>query len=102
MAQMTILYWRDIPTQIIVKRGRVSEKRPLHERFMEAVDSAAMRAGMAETDDYLEQWRKSPPIECEGDLKEIAETHAQRLESEYTREKLIDIVKNGGVLNKNE
>ena len=33
MAQVTIVYWRDIPAQVIVKQGRTSAKRELAARF---------------------------------------------------------------------
>ena len=44
MAQLIVVYWRDIPAQVIVKRGRVTAKRQLTERFEKAIDRAAMRA----------------------------------------------------------
>ena len=31
MAQLTVVYWRDIPAQVIVKQGRQSAKRQLDE-----------------------------------------------------------------------
>ena len=45
MAKSTIIYWRDIPSQVVVKQGRTSAKAQLSKRFMEAIDKAAMRAG---------------------------------------------------------
>ena len=50
MAQLIVVYWRDIPAQVIVKRGRVSAKRQLAERFEQAIDRAAMRANLRDTD----------------------------------------------------
>jgi hypothetical protein len=44
MAKSVILYWRDIPSQIVVKKGRESAKRFLSNRFQEAIDIAAMRS----------------------------------------------------------
>ena len=61
MAKCIVLYWRDIPAQIVVKAGRRSAKRPLSGRFQEAIDAAAMRAGLAGTDDYLSAWRRGNP-----------------------------------------
>ena len=58
MASLTILYWRDIPAQVIAKAGRTSAKRELPLRFTEAIDMAAMRSGAAGTDDYLAAWRR--------------------------------------------
>ncbi len=58
MADRIIVYWRDIPAQVIIKQGRKSAKRELSLRFTEAIDMCAMRTGAAETDDYLAEWRK--------------------------------------------
>ncbi len=44
MADLTIIYWRDIPAQVIAKQGRKTAKRELPARFSEAIDMAAMRA----------------------------------------------------------
>ena len=69
MAEVTIVYWRDIPAQVIVGKGRRGVKKPLHERFEQAIDRAAMKAGMAGTDDYLSEWRKAEPVTVEGSAK---------------------------------
>ncbi|MBT4185356.1 MAG: hypothetical protein HOE10_08915, partial [Deltaproteobacteria bacterium] len=45
MAKKTIIFWRDIPAQILVKEGRTKVKSQLSKRFMVAIDRAAMRAG---------------------------------------------------------
>ena len=44
MAEKVVVYWRDIPAQVIVKAGRKTAKRQLSERFEQAIDRAAMRA----------------------------------------------------------
>lgn len=96
MAKRTIIFWRDIPSQIIVKQGRTSAKTQLSKRFMEAIDKAAMRAGRQGSKEYLDDWRRE--IEpCQGDPQTIADTTAQELESNYSDEKLKAIVKNKGV-----
>ena len=59
MARLTILYWRDIPSQVIVKAGRKTAKRELPERFIRAIDAAAMRSGAQSTDAYLADWRRA-------------------------------------------
>ena len=68
MAEVTIVYWRDIPAQVIVKRGRKAERRELPERFIQAIDRSAMKAGFADSDGYLAEWRKGPPAPCGDDL----------------------------------
>ena len=37
MASLIIISWRDIPSQVIVKRGRETGKVPLSARFQEAI-----------------------------------------------------------------
>ena len=54
MAKQVTIWWRDIPSQITVKKGRKTGKALLSERFQEATDKAAMRAGKSTTDEYLE------------------------------------------------
>ena len=46
MVKKIIIYWRDIPSQVIFQRGRTREKAMLGSRFQEAIDRAAMRAGL--------------------------------------------------------
>ena len=61
MASLTIISWRDIPAQVVVKRGRETAKVQLSARFQEAVDRAAMRAGKGSSDAYLADWKRSDP-----------------------------------------
>ncbi len=95
MPQLTIVYWRDMPAQVIVKAGRTKESRKLDERFEQAIDMAAMRSGASETDAYLEEWRREI-TEVEGDLAEIADTTQQNLEAEFDQDRLKALIANGG------
>jgi hypothetical protein len=61
MGSLTVISWRDIPAQVIVKRGREAAKVQLSQRFQEAVDRAAMRAGKGSSDAYLADWKRSEP-----------------------------------------
>lgn len=96
MATRSIIYWRDIPTQVVVKKGRTSEKRELPDRFIKAVDQAAMLSGAAETDAYLAEWRRSDPEPCGDDLAAEAEASATALSDAYDIKRLATIAKNGG------
>lgn len=58
MAKLIIVYWRDIPAQVIGKAGRRTVKKQLSDRFQEAIDRAAMRAGRGSSDLYLSEWRR--------------------------------------------
>ena len=73
MASLTILYWRDIPSQVIVKAGRSAAKRELSERFIRAIDAAAMHSGAKSDDAYLAEWRRGEPSPCGDDLEAEAE-----------------------------
>ncbi len=96
MPDVTIVYWRDIPAQVIVGKGRRGAKRQLEERFEQAIDRAAMKVGAADTDAYLAEWRKAASYEVEGDPLEIAQSEAQRLETEYDQDRIKALIANDG------
>ena len=96
MATLQILYWRDIPAQVVAKAGRTNAKRELSARFQEAIDMAAMRGGAAATDDYLAEWRRGEPAPCGDDLEAEVAAAVQRIEDEYPRERLVALAKSGG------
>ncbi|MEM8739938.1 MAG: virulence factor [Pseudomonadota bacterium] len=96
MPDVTIVYWRDIPAQVIVGRGRRGAKRQLAERFEQAIDRCAMRVGAAGTDAYLAQWRKSTPVTIEGEPDALAEAEAERLEATYDQAALKTLIENDG------
>jgi Virulence factor len=96
MAELILVCWRDIPAQVIVKAGRRSAKRVLGERFQEAIDRAAMRAGLRDTDAYLGEWRRT--VAAAGDdLEAEAEVAAARLDADYPPERLRALAANGGL-----
>lgn len=96
MANLVITYWRDIPSAVSVKAGRKEEKRMLDNRFMEAIDMAAMRDGSTSTDDYLADWRRADPVPVGDDLAAEVEKAKSDLEAEYTQDKLKTLIANGG------
>ena len=96
MPDVTIVYWRDIPAQVIVGKGRRGAKRPLPERFEQAIDRAAMKVGAADTDAYLAEWRKAEPFTVDGDQDEIAQAEADRIDAEYDQERLKALIANDG------
>ncbi|MGH6814828.1 MAG: virulence factor [Hyphomicrobiaceae bacterium] len=96
MAHLVVLFWRDIPAQVIVRRGRTAAKRPLSERFVQAIDRAAMRSGAQETDAYLAEWRKSAPESCGDDLEAEADRAAAHFEKMYDNGRLAQLAANGG------
>ncbi len=97
MPQVTVVYWRDMPAQVIVKAGRKTAKRQLPERFEQAIDRAAMKTGAASTDDYLAEWRRGEPYAIEGDdLEALVAAEATRIETEYDHDTLKALIESGG------
>jgi hypothetical protein len=96
MPQVTIVYWRDIPAQIIVGKGRRGTKMPLPERFEQAIDRCAMKVGARDSDDYMADWHKAAPYEVDGTEEAVAHAEAARLEREYDSARLRRLIDNGG------
>lgn len=96
MASLTIVYWRDIPAQVIVKKGRDTAKIQLTERFEKAIDRAAMRANLRDTDSYLAEWRRAPSGDVSDDLQAEADKAAAKLETDYPDDRLKTLVEAGG------
>lgn len=96
MPDVTIVYWRDIPAQVIVGSGRKAAKVQLSERFEQAIDRAAMKTGAAGSDDYLAEWRKAPAYAVEGEQAEVAASQAARIEADYDKSRLMALIENDG------
>lgn len=96
MATLTVIWWRDIPAQVIAKDARRSSKVVLHPRFQVAIDKAANRAGKRAYNDYIAEWRKTQE-RCGDDLEAAVRETSDRLEAEYTKHKLAELIQSGGV-----
>jgi predicted kinase len=97
MASLSIISWRDIPAQVVGRRGRDTAKAPLSARFQEAVDRAAMRAGRGSSNAYLADWKRSAPRPCGEDIAAEVAAEAARIEARYTDEVLEELVRSKGV-----
>ena len=96
MPDVTIVYWRDIPAQVIVGKGRRGSKRQLEERFEQAIDRAAMKVNAKDADAYLAEWRKAPAYAVDGEQSAVAQSEANRIEAEYNQEKIKLLIANDG------
>jgi len=96
MADVTVVFWRDIPAQVIVGKGRSGTKVQLDERFVKAIDRVAMKIGAADADAYMAEWRKAPPYPVEGDPASVAAAEAARLEAEYDEVRLAALISTDG------
>ena len=96
--QKIVVYWRDIPAQVLIKRGRERGKAILSHRFQAAIDRAAMRAGKGGSEEYLADWRREPgSLEAEATPQLLAEEFATAIEQQYSDEDIKVLVKNKGL-----
>jgi hypothetical protein len=96
VGSVTILFWRDIPTQVVARAGRATARAELPPRFMAAVDAAAMRAGLTRSDEYLSHWRRGEPAPCGDDLDAAVADELVSLDAAYDAERLRCLIAAGG------
>ena len=100
MANVIILYWRDIPAQVIAEQGRGRSRKQakfeLDKKFSFGIDAAAMYSGADGSDDYLSDWRRSEPTEISDNLEFEAGKLKSELETKYTNDRLKELIANGG------
>ena len=95
MPELTVIYWRDIPAQVTASYGDRTARVPLDGRFQEAIDEAAMQAGLTGSDDYLAEWRRESR-ECGENLEREVADEASRLEESLPAGVLARLVETGG------
>ena len=96
MSNMTIVYWRDIPAQVIVGKGRRAAKVALPERFEQAIDRCAMKVGAKDDDAYMAGFRKHDAGGISGDAAEVARAKAEAIDTEYDADRLKVLIANEG------
>jgi len=96
MADLIVVYWRDIPAQVIVKKGRQNAKRELPMRFIQAIDACAMKVGAKSASNYLDDWRKADPIPVSDDIDAEADKAVNELDTRFDKAKLIALVNSSG------
>ena len=100
MAKITIVYWRDIPAQIIAEQGRGRNRKQfkieLGKKFIVSIDSAAMKSGAEGSDDYLSDWRRSDPEEISDNLDLETNKLKKEIEEKYSNSKLKELISKGG------
>jgi hypothetical protein len=95
VAELTVIAWRDIPAQVVARRGRERASVQLGERFQEAIDLAATRVGLIGTDEYLSEWRRDTRP-CGEDLEAEAAAEAARIEARFDDDRLMALARAGG------
>jgi hypothetical protein len=96
MAEVVVVYWRDIPAQVIVGKGRRAAKVQLPERFEQAIDRCAMKIGARDSDAYLAEWRRAAPYTVDGEDEAVARSEAARLEAEFDQDRIKQLIGTDG------
>jgi hypothetical protein len=96
-----IIYWRDIPAQLRLRRGRQRLSHPLPPQFQQTVYRAAYRAKAITGEGFEEGWRPGPWVEMELEvgleLEEVAAAVAEALVAEYDEGRLNGLALGEGV-----
>lgn len=96
MAKLITVYWRDIPSQVMTRQGRDTRKVLLSERFQDAIDRAAMRAGKGSSDAYMSEWRRETVACDDADLEAAVQAHADHLERSFSDDDLLALIRAKG------
>lgn len=97
MAKLITVFWRDIPSQVMARKGRDTRKVLLSSRFQDAIDRAAMRAGKGSSDAYLTEWRRETVSCDDADLEQAVQARAEELESGFSDDELLALIRAKGV-----
>jgi hypothetical protein len=96
VAQLKIVYWRDIPGQVVIRKSGRSTRIRLSARFMKAIERAGYRLRKKQQDALFEPWRDvNQPFH--GDVRVQAEQLVQQLEERYTEEVLEKLIRASGI-----
>lgn len=96
MAKLITVFWRDIPSQVMARKGRKTVRLMLARRFQDAIDRAAMRAGKGSSDAYLSEWRRESVTCSDDDLDQMAAQTVEHLEAAHTDEDLLALIRAKG------
>ena len=96
MAKLITVFWRDIPAQVMARKGRKTVRLMLAQRFQDAIDRAAMRAGKGSSDAYLSEWRRESVTCSDDDLDQMASQTVEHLDAAHTDEDLLALIRAKG------
>ena len=96
MAEVQVTRWHEIPSLVTARDGDDTVKIPMPQRFQEAIDEAAMRAGAVDSDAYLEGWTHGEWEPMEGSAAEAADAGAITLVASWDEATLQAVVDSYG------
>ena len=96
MAKLKIVYWNDIPGQVVVREGRRSTRIRLSPRFMKAIERASYRLKKQHKDAFFDPWHDvDQPFN--GDIREQAKILVNQLEEQYSEAVLDKLIRASGI-----
>lgn len=81
MATYRILYWQEIPSQVVATDDEGEVSLPMPPKFLERIDEAAVARGLQDGDDYLDQWKWGEEEDRAGTAQSVAETVVSELDA---------------------
>jgi len=80
MAEYQVLYWRKIPSMVIVRADGREVQGRMPQRYQDAIDEAAMAVDATSTDAYLDGWTWGPAQRRDGTPEEVLKGALAELE----------------------
>lgn len=96
MSQLKIVYWHDIPGQVVARQGRRNVRYRLSARFSDAIERASYRVKKQGADALFDPWHAVDQA-FEGDVYAQAQTLVDELERTYDSLVLDRLVRASGV-----
>jgi hypothetical protein len=94
MARYRIMYWKEIPAQVVVTdESGAKEKAMLPDRFSEAIDAAAMAEGSTDSAAYLDGWAWGAEEERSGNAREVLDAIVAELDEAYPQQRLVELIR---------
>jgi hypothetical protein len=87
----TVIWWHDIPSQVVVRDGDQTLKTELPARFQHAIDRAAMGGGQAGSAAYMEGWTRSERP-CSAELQSELDAEVAELDQRFPATELERII----------
>jgi len=83
VAKLKIVYWNDIPGQVVIREGGRSTRLRLSPRFMNAIERATYRLKKKNKDAVFDPWHAvDQPFN--GNIREQAKILVHQLEEQYS------------------
>jgi hypothetical protein len=83
MAKLKIVFWRDIPGQVVIRINRHSTRLRLSPKFIQAIERAAYRLKKHQKDVLFDPWHDvEQPFS--GDVNEQGRLLVEHIEQQYS------------------